>query len=141
MAKNFEQESPSINLIGAGTVIKGDINSNGDIRIDGTLIGSVNSKGKLVVGNTGNIEGEVNCQNADFSGTIKATVTVTELLSLKATAKLNGDVITNKLAIEPGAIFSGSCSMNNSTPYKEQKFGDKIELKINESAKTKESVV
>jgi cytoskeletal protein CcmA (bactofilin family) len=141
MAKNFEQESPSINLIGAGTVIKGDINSNGDIRIDGTLIGSVNSKGKLVVGNTGIIEGEVNCQNADFSGTIKAAVTVTELLSLKATAKLNGDVITNKLAIEPGAIFSGSCSMNNTTSYKEQKFGDKIELKINESSKTKETVI
>jgi len=81
MAKSFEQESPSINLIGAGTVIKGDIKSNGDIRIDGTLIGSVNSKGKLVVGTTGIIEGEVNCQNADFSGVIKATVTVSELLS------------------------------------------------------------
>ncbi|MGD0710615.1 MAG: polymer-forming cytoskeletal protein [Bacteroidales bacterium] len=141
MAKSFEQETPSINLIGAGTVIKGDVKSAGDIRIDGTLIGSVNSKGKLVVGTTGNIEGEVNCQNADFSGVIKATVTVAELLSLKATAKLNGDVITNKLAIEPGALFSGSCSMNNQAPFKEQKFGDKIELKTNELSKTKETIV
>jgi cytoskeletal protein CcmA (bactofilin family) len=127
MAKNFEQESPSINLIGAGTVIKGDIKSNGDIRIDGTLIGSVNSKGKLVVGASGNIEGEVVCQNADFSGNIKAQVTVSELLSMKASAKLNGDVITNKLAIEPGALFSGSCSMNTPPLLKDQKFGNKIE--------------
>lgn len=126
MAKIFEQESPSINLIGAGTVIKGDIKSNGDIRIDGTLIGSVNSKGKLVVGTSGNIEGEVVCQNADFSGIIKAQVTVLELLSMKASAKLNGDVTTNKLAIEPGALFSGSCSMNSAS-LKDQKSGDKIE--------------
>ena len=135
MAKNFEQESPSINLVGAGTVIKGDVKSNGDIRIDGTLIGSVSSKGKIVVGATGNIEGEIICQNADFSGIIKATVTVSELLSMKATAKLNGDVITNKLAIEPGALFSGSCSMNN-TPLKETKFSEKVEpVKFNEPQK------
>jgi len=126
MAKSFEQESPSINLIGAGTVIKGDIKSNGDIRIDGTLIGSVNSKGKLVVGSTGNIEGEIVCQNGDFSGIINASVTVSELLSMKATAKLSGDVVTNKLAIEPGALFSGSCSMNNA-PLKDMKTGDKAE--------------
>jgi len=135
MAKSFEQESPSINLVGAGTVIKGDVKSNGDIRIDGTLIGSVSSKGKLVVGATGNIEGEIVCQNADFSGIIKATVTVSELLSMKATAKLNGDVITNKLAIEPGALFSGSCSMNNS-PMKEIKTEEKVEpVKFNETKK------
>jgi len=135
MAKSFEQDSPSINLVGAGTIIKGEVKSNGDIRIDGTLIGSVSSKGKLVVGATGNIEGEIICQNADFSGIIKATVTVSELLSMKATAKLNGDVITNKLAIEPGALFSGSCSMNNSS-IKEIKTDDKIEpIKINEQKK------
>jgi cytoskeletal protein CcmA (bactofilin family) len=136
MAKSFEQESPSINLIGAGTVIKGDIKSNGDIRIDGTLVGSVNSKGKLVVGATGNIEGEIVCQNADFSGIINASVTVSELLSMKATAKLNGDVVTNKLAIEPGALFSGSCSMNNS-PVKEMKTAEKVEpVKSNEQQKS-----
>jgi cytoskeletal protein CcmA (bactofilin family) len=135
MAKNFEQESPSINLVGAGTTIKGDVKSNGDIRIDGTLIGSVSSKGKLVVGTTGNIEGEIVCQNADFSGNIKASVTVSELLSMKATAKLNGDVITNKLAIEPGALFSGSCSMSNA-PL-DIRFNEKEEVvKVNESEET-----
>ncbi|MFA6923629.1 MAG: polymer-forming cytoskeletal protein [Bacteroidales bacterium] len=112
MAKNNESENLTINLIGTGTIIKGDIKSNGDIRIDGTLIGSLESKGKVVVGPTGNIEGEVNCQNADISGIVKAQVTVTELITLKSTAKLTGDLLTNKLAIEPGANFSGTCNMN-----------------------------
>ena len=111
MAKNNEPETASINLIGVGTLIQGDIKSNGDIRIDGTLIGSLNVKGKLVVGASGNIDGETICQNADVSGSIKGKISVNELLSLKSSAKLTGDIITNKLAIEPGANFSGSCSM------------------------------
>ena len=111
MAKNNEPESASINLIGAGTFIQGDIKTNGDIRIDGTLVGSINVKGKLVIGVSGNIDGETICQNADVSGAIKGKITVNELLSLKASAKLTGDIIANKLAIEPGANFSGSCSM------------------------------
>lgn len=115
MAKSNEIESPAINIIGNGTVIKGDIKSNGDIRIDGTLIGSVNAKGKVVVGATGNVEGEIICLNGDFSGAVKAQVSVTELLQLKATSRLTGDIVTGKLAIEPGAKFSGSCNMHETT--------------------------
>ncbi len=111
VAKSSELNSPSINLIGAGTVIIGEVRSNGDIRIDGNVNGSVNSKGKVVIGSTGFVEGEIVCQNADVSGSIKGNVTVSELLTLKATANLTGDITTNKLAIEPGANFSGSCSM------------------------------
>lgn len=94
-----------------GTTINGDIVCDGNIRIDGILNGSLHAKGKVVIGPSGVIEGEVNCQNADISGTVKAKVTVAELLSLKATAKLSGDISTNKLAIEPGANFTGGCSM------------------------------
>jgi len=101
----------SVNMIGAGTIITGNIVSNGDIRIDGTLKGSVNTEGKVVLGREGMIEGDVICKDADVSGIIKAKITVSQLLSLKTTAKLNGDIITNKLSIEPGAAFSGSCSM------------------------------
>ena len=111
MTKSNTQETNSVNLIGSGTTIEGDIKSTGDIRIDGNLVGSLNTKGKLVIGSTGSIDGEVVCQNADISGNIKGKITVHELLSLKATSKLTGDIITNKLAIEPGANFSGSCSM------------------------------
>ena len=105
------ETSAAVNMIGAGTIITGDIVSKGDIRIDGTLRGSVDTKGKLVLGLEGVIEGDVSCKDADISGVIKAKITVSELLSLKSTAKLNGDIITNKLSIEPGAAFSGSCSM------------------------------
>jgi len=110
MAK-LNETNGVVNLIGVGTTISGDITSSGDIRVDGTLKGSINTKGKVVVGTTGIVEGDVVCQNADVSGELKAKVSVSELLSLKSTAKLDGDIITNKLAIEPGANFSGSCSM------------------------------
>ena len=125
MTKNGELNSPSINLIGAGTVINGEVKSNGDIRIDGTVTGSVNSKGKVVVGSTGMVEGEIVCQNADVSGSIKGNTTVSELLTLKATANLTGDIITNKLAIEPGANFTGSCSMGG--VVKDIKQGERTE--------------
>lgn len=113
MSKPKETEVPSINLLGSGTVVKGEIKLNGDFRIDGTFIGSIQCKGKIVVGITGIIEGDIECQNADFSGDIKATVKVAELLTLKESARFSGDITTSKLAIEPGAKFSGNCVMDN----------------------------
>jgi len=109
--KNQTNTSSAINMIGNGTIINGDIQSKSDIRIDGILKGSVKTEGKLVVGTSGVVEGDVFCSDADISGEIKAKITVSKLLSLKSTSKLNGDIITNKLSIEPGASFSGSCSM------------------------------
>ena len=117
----------AINMIGAGTTINGDIVSKGDIRVDGTLKGSVNTQGKLVLGREGMIEGDVICKDADISGLIKAKITVSQLLSLKTTAKLSGDIITNKLSIEPGATFSGSCSMG--AVIKDLKDAGKIDKK------------
>lgn len=111
MAKNTQADSASHNLIAQGTTIEGDIRSNGDIRIDGTLTGTISTKGKVVVGPSGSIIGNITCENAMIEGSINGTITVHELLSLKATSKLQGDIITNKLAIEPGSEFSGSCSM------------------------------
>ena len=117
----------AINMIGAGTIITGDIVSKGDIRVDGTLKGSVNTEGKVVLGREGMIEGDVICKDADISGVIKAKITVSQLLSLKTNAKLNGDIITNKLSIEPGATFSGSCSMG--AVIKDLKDAGKIDKK------------
>ncbi len=108
--RNAEADS-SRNIIAAGTVIKGDIQSDGNIRVDGSVIGTLNCKGKVVLGNTGRIEGEVVCQNANLSGEAKVKITVSELLMLQSTAKLFGEIITGKLGIEPGAIFSGTCKM------------------------------
>lgn len=119
MAKPAETDTSSINLIGTGTVIKGEVHSSGDIRIDGTLNGQVKCKGKIVVGATGVLEGEVFCQNADFSGSINGKVEVAELLTLKASSRFYGDIITNKLAIEPGASFTGTCTMDKAQRQKE----------------------
>lgn len=110
-AKSVEGGNSSINLIGAGTVIEGDIRSNGDIRIDGTVIGHVVSKAKVVIGATGIVEGDVNSQNADVSGVIKGKTVVSELLFLKSAAKVIGDIVTGKLVVEVGATFTGSCNM------------------------------
>ncbi len=122
MAKNNETDQTSINLIGAETTIKGEINSSGDIRIDGTLNGPIRSKGKVIIGNTGVVEGEIYCQNAEFFGQVNAKVEVEEMLSLKSTAKLTGEISSDKLAIEPGATFTGSCTMDKT---KTSQFGSK----------------
>jgi cytoskeletal protein CcmA (bactofilin family) len=110
-SKNQNIDAGSINLLGAGTNINGNITSNGDFRIDGNLVGNISISGKLVLGSTGHIEGNIQCANADLSGEVKGTVTISETLSLKSTAKINGDIVTGKLAIEAGAIFTGTCNM------------------------------
>lgn len=111
MARNNELDGQSRNHIASGTKISGDIETNGDIRIDGILVGSITSSGKVVIGETGKMEGEINCETSNISGTVKGKVIVKDLLSLQASARINGDIETNKLSIEPGASFTGSCNM------------------------------
>lgn len=113
MAKNGEFDTNTVTTISTGTVVKGDITSEGDFRIVGKLIGSIRSTGKVVIGQSGIVEGDVFCQNADFAGTVKGNVDVEKLLLLKATVNLTGNIKTSKLSIEPGALFSGQCSMSN----------------------------
>lgn len=123
MSKANESASTSINLIGAGTVIEGEIKSNGDIRIDGTIYGSIVSKAKVVIGTTGHVKGDITCQNADISGTIEGKTNVAELLFLKASSKLSGDIFTGKLVVEAGSSFTGTCNMG--AVIKDIKHGDK----------------
>jgi cytoskeletal protein CcmA (bactofilin family) len=113
MAKYIEQENNTINLIGVGTDINGDIESSGDIRFDGTLKGNLKTKGKVVIGATGIIKGEVSCKNSDIEGKVEGKIHVQELLSLKASSVLIGDIIAKRLAIEPGSKFTGHCTMSN----------------------------
>ena len=113
MARNNEIEAPAINIIRKGTQISGDVTCTGDIRIDGVLNGTLISEGKVVVGESGVVDGEVTCKNADVSGKINAKIVVKELLQLKTTAKILGDINTNKLSIEPGANFTGTCNMGS----------------------------
>ena len=99
------------NHINSDTVIEGSIKAKGNLRIDGKLTGTLECQGRVVIGASGSVDGEIRCENAEIEGSINANIIVSELLSLKATAKVQGDIVTKKLAIEPGASFSGSCSM------------------------------
>jgi len=112
MSKTAEINSPDrLNRLVEGTEIIGDIKADSNIRIDGKLKGTITTKGRLVIGPTGSIEGEIVCENADIEGSFVGKIIVNQLLSLKSTAKFIGDIQTSKLAIEPGATFSGNCSM------------------------------
>lgn len=112
MSKNNDLSSPErLNRIVEGTTIEGSINSESNIRIDGFVKGTITTKGRLVVGVTGIISGDIICQNAEIEGKVNGSMNVEELLSLKSTAKVEGDIKTGKLSIEPGAIFAVTCSM------------------------------
>ena len=117
MTKNYEIDNGSINIVSAGTDIIGDIKLTGDIRIDGSLKGNLNTKGKVVIGPTGKISGEIVCKNSEISGIIEGKIIVGQLLVLKASSKILGDIEVSKLTIEPGAIFSGTCKMNENNDY------------------------
>jgi cytoskeletal protein CcmA (bactofilin family) len=100
-----------INTITVGTTSKGDIQANGDFRMDGTLDANITLTGKLVIGEQGHIIGNVVCQNANVMGVIDGNLSVKEFLTLYSSARVKGDIVANKLAIEPGAYFTGTCHM------------------------------
>ncbi|HYV94255.1 MAG TPA: polymer-forming cytoskeletal protein [Chitinophagales bacterium] len=100
-----------VNIIGTGTQIEGEIKTESDIRVDGKVKGTITSKSKIVVGSTGIVDGDLICDTADVSGKIFGKVEVTDLLFLKASGYLEGDIVTGKLVVEAGARFTGSCKM------------------------------
>lgn len=103
----------NVSQISAGTSITGDIDCGGDLRIDGTINGTLRVKGKIVIGSAGKVEGELVCRNSDISGHMKGKVRVQEQLSLKATSVFEGDIVTKRLSIEPGSQFTGTCRMGD----------------------------
>ena len=98
-------------LISAGTTIKGDLSSNSDLRIDGTVIGNINSNAKIVIGSSGVVEGDIFGNNADIVGKISGTIKVKELLQLRGECVVNGNIYAGKLQVEPSATFNGQCHM------------------------------
>ena len=111
MSKNISEESKT-STIAAGVEIVGEIKANGNIRIDGTVKGNITLTGKLVVVNTGVIEGDVQCKNANIAGKFDGKINVEETLTLHETANLHGDIVTDKLVVENGAVFTGTCNMD-----------------------------
>ncbi len=101
----------SASLIGAGTSLKGDITSNGDLRIDGTLVGNIHCAAKVIIGSNGVVEGDVSGQQADIMGKVTGTIKVKDLLQLKGGSQVDGNLSAAKLQIEPSATFNGECHM------------------------------
>jgi len=119
--KKEEELSNARNIIGKGTQVNGDMETFGNIRIEGKMIGNLKTKSKLIIGHSSEVEGNVTAQNADVEGIINGNIEVSEILCLKATAVINGDISTNKLIVEDGAVFNGGCKMGVS--MKEIKIG------------------
>lgn len=101
------------NIIAKNTTITGDIKSDGDFRIDGTVEGTIITQGRVVIGAKGFINGDVQCGNADIEGSFTGKLIVSELLTLKSSAKISGEVFINKLSVEPGATFNATCEMKS----------------------------
>lgn len=116
--------SGAINSLVQGTRIEGKINASSDIRIDGELKGSLNCKGRVIVGPDGKIEGDIDCVNAIIEGNFNGTLKVSETLTVKETARIEGDVNTKKLLVQPGAVFNVSCNMGG---QKLKSFAEKVD--------------
>ncbi len=104
-----EQKAGSINIIGIGTEISGNLSTKGDVRIDGKITGNVTSRAKVVIGITGEVNGNIFSESAEISGNINGDISTTELLFLKLTANIKGDIIADKLVVENGANIIGYC--------------------------------
>lgn len=115
--KSYTDLLGKTNRIVEGTVLKGDIFSQADFRLDGELIGNFQSKGKIVIGPAGSVTGDIVCKNADIEGRFNGKIQVLEILNLKSKASIHGEVICGKLSVEPGAEFSASCIMKPSVKH------------------------
>ena len=98
-------------LISAGTKLKGDISSSSDLRIDGTILGNIHSTAKIVIGNTGVVEGDISGQQADIVGKVSGNIHAKELLQLRGESVVTGNLYAGKLQVEPSATFNGQCHM------------------------------
>ena len=110
-SKDQEFNPQEINIINAGTSIVGDLNSEGDLRIDGVVKGSITVKTKLVLGPSSKVDGNVKAANCDVQGSVNGNISIEDLLTVKATAKIVGDIKSQKLVIESGAEFNGNSQM------------------------------
>jgi cytoskeletal protein CcmA (bactofilin family) len=111
MAKPIISEVKALNTFAQDTKIIGKIESDGDIRLDGILDGTLNCKGRVVIGPEARIKGTIFANNAEIMGNVEGEINVVDLLTLKSTALITGDLIMGRFSVEPGAKFTGICKM------------------------------
>ena len=107
----MDNSNGSNNIIGEGSTLTGNLNSSGNIRLEGKVKGDITSSSKVACGETSIVDGNVTADNAEIAGKVTGKVTVNDLLVLKSSAKIQGDISTNNLVIESGASFNGACAM------------------------------
>ena len=114
---NEKKENPNPvgerNIIAKNSSLVGDIKSDGDFTVDGKIEGTIQTSGRVVIGKDGYVSGTIDCTNADIEGTFSGKLIVDQVLSLKSTADISGDVIMGKLSVEPGAVFNATCAMKS----------------------------
>ena len=114
---NEKKENPNPvgerNIIAKNSSLVGDIKSDGDFRVDGKIEGTIQTSGRVVIGKDGYVSGTIDCTNADIEGTFSGKLIVDQVLSLKSTADISGDVVLGKLSVEPGAVFNATCAMKS----------------------------
>jgi cytoskeletal protein CcmA (bactofilin family) len=107
--------SNSSNSLVAGTHLEGTVKAENDFRIDGSLKGNLHCKGKVIIGPSGTVDGEITCINALVEGNFNGILKAKELLSVKETAKITGEIIVDKLQVQSGAVFNVKCQMGGQT--------------------------
>jgi|SRR5690606_28175549 cytoskeletal protein CcmA (bactofilin family) len=112
--RQMVENTSNQNIIALGTKLVGDFNSEGDLRVDGTIEGNIKTTGKVVVGKSGVIKGTLQGTDAYFEGTFSGKLALSGTLTLKAAAHIEGEVVAGKLAVEPGATFNVTCVMKGS---------------------------
>lgn len=117
--------SNSSTIVAKGTVLRGNLETFGNIRIEGKVVGNVKSKSKIALGDSSQVEGNILSQNAEIAGEVKGVIEVSDVLVLKVSAVIHGDIIANKLIVESGATFNGNCKMG--AVVKEIEIGEREE--------------
>ena len=112
--KEIQTPSGERNIIAKNTSLVGDIESDGDFRVDGKIEGTIKTTGRVVIGIEGIVKGTIDCIDADIEGIFSGKLMVDQILSLKSTANISGDVTLGKLSVEPGAAFNATCTMKGS---------------------------
>lgn len=111
--KEMEELSNSSTHIAKGTVIEGNIESHGNIRIDGTVIGNIKCKSKVAMGEASMVQGNIYSSNAEIAGEVKGMIEISDMFILKNTGVVNGDIVANKMVVEVGGAFNGQCKMGS----------------------------
>lgn len=116
---NKKEETPQnfsmqvINNIGSGTTIEGNVRTEGDIRIDGKILGNIFAKGRLVTGPSSSITGDIVCTNGNIDGLVKGNIQVSEVLKVTRTANIDGNITSKKLIVDEGAVIQAKITMSS----------------------------